>query len=268
MRKIVLILLAGVLMLSAVEWEIEQVTDDLDRYNYEPSIILDGENPLILFEQFDDADYDFLKLAYKDNGSWVTEEVLDFDAALYNFAMDSEGNLYIAFTDRVGEYEENDLFLATDTSGEMVVHRLTEQAVNYRFPVIRLDENDNVHIAYSEGEVGEFHEDWIHYGYFEEGEFRSEVVAEHMIGTYNFDFVLSSDGIPHVFYGFYTDSDGKGLMHSFRSVSAEWREEIILQHPRVVPYNPSAAIDEHGKFHVSWDLNSSYILYATDKSGS
>ncbi|MCK4231840.1 hypothetical protein KAX21_02720, partial [candidate division WOR-3 bacterium] len=148
MKRIALMVLAGVLALSAVEWDIEQVTNDPSLYSSGPIIAFTPQGqPVILFDQTNDEEYSYLKLVYKENNSWVSEEVLESSGiGIFRFDIDSEGNMFIAFCRWMED--QYDLFLATDTSGEMVVHQLTDDGDEQYWPVIHLDQDGNPHIVY------------------------------------------------------------------------------------------------------------------------
>lgn len=265
MKRIALMVLAGVIMLSAVEWETEQVTNEPYLYSLYPVIaFLPDGKPLILFEQSNDEDYFYVKKAHKAGDSWVAEELLDAsDIGTFRFDIDSEGNMFIAFCRWMDE--QYDLFLATDTSGEIVVHQLTDDESEQYWPVIHLDQDENPRIVYMTTPPSLLDAQPF-YGYFDEQGFHSEQIAEWTDFS-GFDYVLDANGLPHIFYIY----EGN-VWHTYRSTLSaypDWPTEMVAESSiDDFAYGPSAAIDAEGRFHVAYELSGSPIGYATNKGGS
>ncbi len=139
MKRIALALLTIVVALSAVEWEYEQVPDDNQFYRVNPKLALDKQgNPYILFvERMEGVEQGSLKVTTKESGEWVErlvspvtygffEEEIEGHLSYCSFAVDENGNSYVAFTDFNEIFSDTtNLYIATDTSGTFEINQLT-----------------------------------------------------------------------------------------------------------------------------------------------
>ena len=115
MKRIALMVLAGVLALSAVEWDIEQITDEADLWSTDPILVLDAQwHPHILFTQWNEEVH--IKVASHDTDLWVIDDVAtvsEYFTPYYSIDVDSEGNTYVAYSDWIG-MDSSDIFVACD----------------------------------------------------------------------------------------------------------------------------------------------------------
>jgi hypothetical protein len=263
MRKIALILLAGVLALSAVEWEVKQVTESPDRYSFDPLLVLDEEGyARVLFQQFNDRAY--LKVASNATGSWVIKDIPkttnDYSPG-YSLDVDPSGNTVVAFVEwrgPMGEY--TDIFLATDSSGEFLAVNITDDEAFQSSPVVKLDHEGIPHFVYteyiSETETQLFH-GWVGL----EG-LHSEQVTENLYqdGFVGYDLVFDPLHISHVFYigdddhlWHTTSGEPAWIAEPLNDLSSEW---------------PSAVADPLGSFHVAYDAGANEVHYITNMTGT
>ncbi|TET23731.1 MAG: T9SS type A sorting domain-containing protein [Candidatus Stahlbacteria bacterium] len=265
MRKIALVLLAGVLVLSAVEWEIEQVTTGENHWNDGSMIALDTDgNVGIVYYQYREVE-DSLMFASNATGSWVIKGIMP-SAGWASFDFDSKGNAYVVLVNTYDWDDTTEIFLAADTSGEFTVTQLTNDPQDRYIPVIRLDGEDNVHIIYPQS-VGEEPDDTtlLFYGWIDEGSFHYELITDQLSG-HNYDMVIDRNNTPHVFYTTGADFEST-LWHAFRSsrsASPDWMtEEVYTQEWGILDI--SAEIDAHGYFHIAH--SEGWIGYITNSSG-
>jgi|GEM_PF-1186365 len=268
MKRIALILLAGVIALSAVEWEIEQVTTGPNHYNDWPMIAVDNEgNAGIVYLQYGgDGGEDSLMFASNATGSWVITAVSPL-MGWYSLDFDSKGNAYIAFSNNETSWDDPmDIFLATDTSGEFEIMPLVEDTGNLDVPRLKLDANDNVHFIYVHMIEESF--DKLFYGWIDEAGTHIELVTESLGLAWNVDFTFDHNNSPHIFY------DGREgvLWHAYRSSlysNPDWTHEKIYENEWIWNMDYiSAVTDAWGNFHVTCNPGEAYIAYITNKSGS
>jgi len=268
MRKIALILLSGVLLLSAVEWDIEEIPPDPDCFNVEPLIALDNQgHPRVLFVKVNFATEEtVIEVASKTTGAWVIKDVaplLDF----YNYSVDvdQQGNTYVAFSDVPGIQDEHyDIFLATDKTGEFVVQNLTEGDMNWQYiPLVRVDRSGKVHLLYYEEIEAEL---YLIYGWLEGETLNKKIVTSNVSydDYHSIDLVLEQDGTPHAFY---FDGDNDYIWHATPEdgPAGDWDLEQVNEQ---MSYEVTVAIDKSGYFHLSYDYAYEPLYYITNKTGS
>ncbi|MBN2378621.1 hypothetical protein JXM67_02310 [candidate division WOR-3 bacterium] len=232
MKKAVLLLLAGVFLLSAVQWQEELISGESPYYYMSPLLKLGEERHAhVLYLQ---AYYDWeaestaawIKVASNATGSWTTRKVVrlskdfySYDPDLmfppYGFDVDFEGNTYIVFFDFASE-EETNLFFACDSSGEFVVDTLTNDMNIQVGPAVKLDSEGQLKLAYLEVDSEDWSRVQIRYGTIRAGNLDSELVIE-MSDQFLFfamDLVFSDDGTPHLFYSRHDEDSDPVLCHA------------------------------------------------------
>lgn len=251
MKKIVLALLAAVLMLSAVEWDVEQVTDvSALTIPSRPLLALDNEGyARVLFRQRTIEVEKHLYCASNTTGSWVIRDVdsnYSCDVEYYDIDIDSEGNTNIVYTIAWEQDENYDVFYATDETGPFVPQRLTTTGGLQYAMNIAVDLWDKPHITYMKYDSLEW-ETYLFCGWIDEAyELHAQKVTDNSIdGEEGSDLVAGSDGVLHIFY---VDDYDYYLWHIYGELSA-WGEEVIVEHSS---YLPSAAVDESGNLHLSY----------------
>jgi hypothetical protein len=261
MRKIALILLAGALALSAVEWEVQQVTDESGLPAKQSILTLDRyEVPHILYYANDaDLEVNVLKYASPTYGSWLifdVDEVSQYRALSFSFDFTPSNAVIIAYT-QVDHSGNLDLYLACDSSAIFDITNLTDDHLNQLDPVVHVGSDQMVRIVYREQNDDGFN---IRYGWRGPEGFQSESIKDSM-STHlrGFDFVLDSENVPHVFY----QADDYDLWYATRFGEADWIHESL----EIKGNQPSVAFDGEGFFHIGYE-NLNDIYYATDKSGT
>ncbi len=260
MRKTVLALLTGVLLLSAVEWDIEQVTTGDQYWNDWPVIALDYQgNTGTAYYQYGETE-DSLMYASNATGSWVIEGISHL-YGWYSLDYDSEGNAYIVFSNNdVDRDFPMDIYLATDTSGIFEMSILVEDTGDLDVPVIKLDDEDNIHFIYVH-----WGEQWneLFYGWIDEEGTHTELVTDSFGDAYSADFTFDLNNSPHVFY----DGPG-GLWHAYQSsllANPDWALENIFESSGDYV---SAATDSEGYFHLACNPGESLVSYLTNEGGA
>ncbi|MBD3286289.1 T9SS type A sorting domain-containing protein [candidate division WOR-3 bacterium] len=268
MKKMALILAGGVILLSATQWQEKLLTDDPQHYYVLPSMVLDDEGyvHILYLEMFEDWEVDtvafWLKVSSNETGRWISKEItrlsesfywnLDLEMQIpYSIDVDSKGNTYVAYFDFVGE-EETRLFFATDSGGEFIVDTLIENDNWQVFPMLEIDNQDNVKLVYIEAVMVDEEPAEINlcYGRFDGGFFYTEDIWELGVDFegYPMDMALGLSGFPNVFY---TNEDYK-LSRVYRG-SSGWQSEGLTK--TTEGYMPSACLGPGG------DL---YLTYITD----
>jgi len=260
MKRIALMVLAGVLALSAVEWETVQITDEIEADCYSPILAMDADGNLrVLYTQW--GENVFLKLASNATGSWTIKDVAqvseDFWEA-YGLDVDADGNSFVAYMDWMNEH--SDLFLAADTGGNFVSVNITEDENTQVVPMLKLDHEGIPHLLYVvlvTEEIGE-----LYYGWVGADGFHSEQLTENMFPEYflGYDLVFDPLHIPHAFY----IGDDDHLWHATPGEPA-WIGERLNE---LSSEWPSAVADPLGSFHVAYDVGGSSIHYITNMSGT
>jgi len=279
MKRIALILLAGVLVLPAVEWDKERITDDM-RFHVNPVLVLDshGHARVLYIEMDEESGESWLKLASNETGSWDINEVTPLSSYYYEYelyylqthslALDSEDNTYVVFFDLTSD-ELSDLYLATDITGDFEVDALTSDSLIQVAPIVQIDAGDQVTMVYLEGDPMT-ETAVLRYGWFDQGELVSELITDNVyFEDYitPIDFILGNTDTPHAFY---TGSDYY-LWHAEPSLShlQGWNSEHVSSIPYAI--TPSAARDAADKLHVAYragEMDIDSLMYATDKSGA
>lgn len=263
MRKIVLILLAGVLMLSAVQWEIEQVTHEEDKWSLYPLLVLDeAGQPKVLFSQ--NGVENKLIVASYETEAWSFEEVAVLNEGMqsyYSMDVDSERNTFVAYSDLIGE-QNSDIFIASDTQGAFTSVNVTDDELFQAAPVLKVDILDVPHIIYAQAAAPD-DEIQIRHGWLDTEGFRSEPVTENLYqgGHPGYDLVFDPLNQPHIFY---VGDDGY-LWHAYPGEVIPWEFEPLND---MSSEWPSAVADPLGSFHVAYDVGGNDIHYITNMSGS
>ena len=272
MKKMSIALLVCVLTLSAVEWNIEQVTEYPDLMSFFPVIAVDLDGKARIFFGTTDTSYQSftLKTASNASGSWVIKEVsdvliADFSSLFYGVAVDSNDNTLVTYSVINPLVLGNDIYLASDSSGSFTVTNLSDDFENQTAPSIVIDRSGKVHIVWLElNPETELYE--LRHGWLEGVDFESERITDNIFSyeTPTVDVALGDDDI----YVFYPDSNGY-LFSASRPLqgSAGWDLEQIAAEAATMP---SGYADMDGNLHVSYRKwsNTADIYYATNKSGS
>lgn len=261
MKRIGLVLLAGVTLLSAVAWDIERINTSEDKTYQDAVIALDAEGyARVVFVQIGDTSIGReLRMASNSSGSWSEKVVFElndtFVCEYKGVVVDSKGNTFFAF------WANFDIYLACDSSGEFETDKLTEYELILFSPSLALDKDDNVHLVY-------LRPDGLCHGYIDQG-FHSQLIidtSDIADGYIDFDFVIDKGDTPHVFF---PGSDNT-LYHAFPSslCASKWLTEQIsdchIAFPGVA--NISAAINNSNNLHVAYHYGDG-IRYLTNESG-
>jgi len=261
MKKVVLALLTIVLILSAVEWEVEQVIDEsglpanmsiltLDRY----------EHPHILYTANDTGlKVNVLKYASPGGDNWVinyVDDVSQYKALDFSFDFTPSNDVMIAYT-QVDHSGNLDLYLACDSSALFDITNLTDDPLLQLDPVVHVGSDGIVRLVYREQNDDGFN---IRYGWRDGEGFLSESVKDSM-STHlrGFDFVLDAENEPHVFY----QGDDAMLWYASRVSENNWSIESL----ELSGDQPSVMIDGAGYFHIGY-MNPPDIYYVTNESGT
>ncbi|TET23732.1 MAG: T9SS type A sorting domain-containing protein [Candidatus Stahlbacteria bacterium] len=270
MKKVVLALLTIVVALSAVEWEVEQVPDDNQFYRVNPKLALDEQgNPYILFvERMEGVEQGSLKVTTKESGEWVErlvspvtygffEEEIEGHLSYCSFAVDENGNFYVAFTDFNELFSDTmNLYVVTDTSGTFEVNQLTDDGNYQLWPVIALGESKPT-LAYTESDYDE-ELAIVKYGSItNSGNLLSEVIDTAII--WGLDFIRWGQySLPYAFF-----SDDSAYICRSTPCPDGWATETLSDTFGVLP---SACVDTSGRTHVAFRTGESLeeIFYLTD----
>lgn len=260
MKKIVLILLAGVIVLSAVEWSYEQVADETGLPAHLSILALDKEeNPHILFTANDaEEEVNVLKYASPDGEGWVinpVDEVSQYKALNFSFDFTPGNDVMIAYS-QVGNAGNMDIYLACDSSALFDITNLTDDPLLQLDPIVHVGSDGIVRLVYREENDDGFN---IRYGWRDSQGFHSESIKDSM-STHlrGYDFVLDGENVPHVFY----QNDDYDLWYATRVGENDWMYESL----EIKGDQPSVAVDGDGYFHIGCE-NLNDIYYTTDKSG-
>lgn len=267
MRKIVLTLLTIVLLLSAVEWDVEQVTEEPDKRSGGSLISLDSEGyPHILFTQTDGSSNLFLKVATRQQDEWVQSDVAEvsqFLAVTYSLDVTPDNHNVVVYSGFIFE-DDAELYLASDSTGDFEVMQLTDDNHSQDRPVVHVDDNNMIHIVYRYLS-SDFTIDELFHGWIDISGFNTEQVTENLCTDIppSFDFILDNSDLHHVFYT--ADDQEQGLWHATQT-SLTALPAWSAQPTGLSGIWPSAAIDHNGNFHIA--CGDAYPTYITDGSGS
>lgn len=261
MKKISLILLAGVVVLTAVEWDTEQITDLMDADSYEPILVLDEAGKArILYSEWGVDNY--LRLASNATGTWQIEQVAQAQEPwVYGLDVDADGYSYVAYFDFV-EPMGSDLFFATNKDGPFSPENITDDALFQSVPVVKLDGGGEPHLAFVQG-ISPEDDLQIWHGWFTPEGFQSEQVTDNMNQEdwYGHDLVFGAMSQAHIFY---VGADNY-LWHAFPGEVVSWDFENINELPSEWP---SAVADPLGSYHVAYDVGETSIHYITNMAGT
>jgi hypothetical protein len=273
MKRIALMVLAGVLALSAVDWEVEQVTTDTASVvkNFDPLVVMDNQGyaRVLFYRYIEDACT--LKVASNATGSWIIENVsavsddVFFGGATYSLEVDSKGNTFVIYADE-GAPATLDLFLATDSSGEFIIENLTNDAAIQIAPRAHLDLDGVLHVLYLDEVTTEIIQ--LSYGVIDSEGLHAEQITDNMnqyLAGVGIDLTLEAGGTPHVFYLGYDDY----LWHATPSLNMleVWPSERI---PNASGVYPSAAVDGFGGLHLAYQNREDEpdsICYSANRNG-
>jgi hypothetical protein len=288
MKSAALILLAGVTLVPAISWDIEQVTFDQDAHHVAPQIALsdDGYARIVYGEVNEEQEEAYLKLAWQSSEEWVLKEMVglselfayDFEEFLYyknfTFDLDTSDVVYVAYFDFDVMEEEwiTDLFLASaDQDGLLDTTRLTEDTSFQFNPVIAVDESGEMNIGYQEFEYFESYAPYVYCGRFEDDSFYSMLVTKMVLQTdevYPMDAALDEDGNPRFFFIGFNFSIWHAIPYETDSL-LEWDIEKVSNSfavcPSVVPEPSGAGTIFHVTYSSGEELDS--ICYCTNKTG-
>lgn len=267
MKKISLILLTAVLALSAVEWDTEPINISDELNSQYPVLVLDNQDkPRVVYDQYHNhEDIYELRVAYPNDWPWDEKVVAEQSDYLWwtiptDIEVDSKGNTFVVY-DPAG-----DIYLACDSSGEFTSTNLTNDPASHFIPVLVLDKEDGVHVAYI---------DWIDestagltYGYFDKQGLHTQQVAEDICLDFDrgHELVVDADNIPHIFYA----AESGHIYYATPSTMdvPNWWREQLTDTPCVYPgsANPLALIDAEGNFHLAYNSGNG-IRYMTNETG-
>jgi len=264
MKRIALMVLAGVLALSAVEWDIEEITDEADLWSTDPILVLDAQwHPHILFTQWNEEVH--IKVASHDTDLWIIDDVAtvsEYFMPYYSIDVDIEGNIFVAYFDWAG-MANVDIFVASDEEGEFASVNVTDDEAFQVAPVMKLDQDGVPRMLYAEANAVD-DTMRLFYGWVDEEGLHGELVAENMYQDeyLGYDLVYEQGPIimPHVFY----IGDDDHLWHTTSGESA-WIAEPLNE---LSSEYPSAVADPLGSFHVAYDVEGSSIHYITNMTGA
>jgi hypothetical protein len=257
MKKIVVILWAGLITLPAVEWDVQRVTDEQTASGgyLQLALAADG-TPVVLYEIQNPSDGLYvLKRAVRGSASWTITNVASNTRLMDpTIVVGPLLKTFVAFSG-AGAGGKGDIFLASDSGGTFSIENLTNDTVEQSAPVVRLGTDGTLHLGFIHG--------WssvtqLRYGIFERTPFQSETVTDSLHDSY--DFILDRQGAPHFFYR----GARTCFWHSFRTAQpGTWQTESLT----TWLYGISAAIDDSGKFHIGY-MGSGEVRYLTDRSGT
>lgn len=264
MKKTVMLLLAGALILSAVEWNVEQITFDEDLWNMDPLLAVDRDGlPWLLYTQWGDIAQ--FMIAHNDGESWHVSDSIELgyrDNLLYSSIVgQGAGEMFMSYADTIEGIDGYELFLATDEDGRFEISRLTDDYAVQQAPVIQLDNDGLPHLVFIQCEDDNLDFQLFH-GWFEEGELVSEQITDNVYqDEYSgYDLVFDSENVPHVFY----IGNDEHLWHTAPG-EAGWAEEKLNE---LSCWYPSAALDQSGAIYVAYDVEGNSIHLVSDKNGT
>jgi len=260
MKKIVLALLAAVLVLSAVEWDVEQVVDPSGLPAYMSTLTLDqvGTPHIVYYVIDDEAKVYILKFAQHIGENWQIRDVATVPRYKLTFSFDfnSLNDVVIAYTDSV-PVGNTDIFLAIDDELAFDYVNLTDDALLQLDPVVHVGSDGIARLVYREQNDDGYN---LRYGWYSGEAFFSESVRDSM-GSYHlgFDFCLDAGNEPHVFYS----GDDGNLWYATRAGANDWSNTSL----EIRGDQPSVAADAQGYFHIGCE-NPPEIYYVTNASGT
>ncbi|TKJ44318.1 hypothetical protein CEE36_00840 [candidate division TA06 bacterium B3_TA06] len=267
MKRIALMVLAGVLALSAAEWETVQITDEADLWSTDPILVLDAQwHPHILFTQWNEEVH--IKVASHDTDLWIIDDVAtvseDF-MPYYSIDVDAQGNTYIAYFDLVG-VGNSDLFFASDKDGPFAPVNITDDELFQVAPHVRVSFNGVPFILYAEALTPDDSMRLFIGSIDEEGLHSPELIAKNVYQEeyLGYDLVFEPRVLisPHVFY---IGDDGYLWHVTLDEDDIIWRKEPLNE---LSSEWPSAVADPLGSFHVAYDVGGASIHYITNMSGT
>ncbi|NLI99133.1 T9SS type A sorting domain-containing protein [bacterium] len=259
MKKTVFLVFSLTALLTAVEWNTVQITQE----NYDafsPVLALDHAGKArILFIQWGEESA-FLKTASNATGSWSIKNVAQVnEAEVYSIDVDEHGNSHVAYFDYLIE-DNYDIFYATDKEGSFASVNLTDDGLLQVAPVLKIDREGAPHIIYVQADEVNAQ---LYHGWLEDGELKgaekitTNLYQDDYIG---YDMVFDPLHGVHVFYigdDTYlwkaTSGEPAWLKEKINSLSSEW---------------PSAVADPMGSLHVAYDADRASIHYTTNASGT
>lgn len=262
MRKTIFILLAAVLVLSAVDWDIEQITNTANADNYEPILVLDNEGKArVLYGEWGMEENVTLVVASNASGSWQFEDVAQvMEAWVYGLDVDADGFSHVTYFDFISE-TDNDIFYATNRMGPFDPVNLTDDAPFQAAPVLKLDRSGMPHIIFAqavnpEENIQAWH-GWITPEGFEREQVTENLYQDDWLG---YDLVFDQLNQPHVFY----IGDDSHLWHTAPGELLAWQPEKINE---LSSEWPSAVADPVGPLHVAYDVGEESIHYVSNMNG-
>jgi hypothetical protein len=252
MIKFVLMFTSSIALLSAVNWQEEQITSSTDTNSYMPILVLDSESkPSIVFTRGTTQGPYTLNIISEAEPEWIIREIAQIpqgSTVYFSADFSSDDHLFVAFSTRFGS--QCDLYLASDTSGVFETTNLTDDAFNQYLPIIKVGTDDVVRMVYKEeNDIGYN----IRYAWLEGDSLHSESIKDTMlVDPFDFDFILDNDNNPHVFF---TDDDT--LRYASRISANNWS----ITQLGVCGGAPSAVLGPSGKFYVVYiDLGKLWVL--------
>ncbi|MBN2378619.1 T9SS type A sorting domain-containing protein [candidate division WOR-3 bacterium] len=288
MKSAALIVLAGVTLVPAISWDIEQVTFDQDAYHVAPQVIVNPEGyaRIVYGEVNEEQEEAFLTLARQTSDGWDIDTMArlsetfayDYEEFYYypvfSIDLDTADEVYAAYFDFDATVEDwvTDIYLASaDSEGFCDTSRLTDDTLFQVAPVVCVGENGEVSICYPEWEYFDSYEPYIKYGWLEDDSFYSMIVTKMVVQTdevFPMDAALDADGLAHVFF---TGFDAC-LWHAEPykvDTLIDWDLEklsgTISWCPSVIPEHSGGYTFFHLTCNSGEDLDS--ICYYTNKTG-
>jgi len=261
MKKVLVGLMTFIVIVTAVQWDIEPVVDGSGLFPRNPILTLDrNETPRILYYSNDpENEVNILKFASPDGASWIVnpvDEVSQYKNLGFSFDFTPSNDVMIAYS-QVGNMGNMDIYLACDSSAVFDILNLTDDPLLQLGPIVQVGSEGIPRIVYLEENDDGFN---IRFGWRDSEGFHSESIKDS-ISTHlrGYDFLLDDENVPHVFY----QADDYDLWYATRIGEADWMYESL----EIKGNQPSVSLDRDGYFHIGYE-NLNDIYYATNKGGT
>lgn len=238
-------------------WETVTV-DDSGWVGIDPMIAVDSDNnPHIAY--YDQGNRD-LKYAYFNGASWVAETV-DSDGDVGEepgIDVDSNGIPHISYQD----HTNSALCYATKENGVWNVTTIDSVSVDIEAmsTSLKVDSNDDIHIAYSFGihDIDSFDEDVFRYAFYDGNSWDIEYVRK--TGS---DVIIDVDSSNNPHISFKGDADNKDrIMYATKS-SGSWNIEVVDINAKAEG-DTGIAVQSDGTPHIVYhDFDNGLIKYTT-----
>lgn len=199
-----------------------------------------------------------LKYSYLDFGNWVVNPIeLGRVYIDPHIVIASNGDAHVAY------YADDQVMYATNTTGSWQTYQLNTSIVlsgglDKPLISIKLDANENVHIAYVSKETN-----WkIYYAANSSGQWEHTIVESSRYLPY-IDMDIDLNGYIHLVYLIQNYTTGTTLKYATNQ-SGGWTIEVVHDHFST-PINYTIAADSQGFMHIG--LVNAGLYYSDNKSG-